>query len=139
MTPLQSELRRLVLFALLASSALLFACGDSAASRQLGPDGRPIGANVISNPHAVKLPISIGQAPIVYYGASCAAADSTRWCGRYRLTAYDANGRVIADALGTWASLDPAHATVDSIGWVTLHVPAGTTGPQPFDFTFTLR
>jgi hypothetical protein len=62
-----------------------------------------------------------------------------------RGTAFDANGRQIADALVWWSSADTSIAVVDSVGWVhASHCPVDASGilidaPSTVSITATLK
>jgi len=77
------------------------------------------GAFALTNWRSVKLPIhavlSTTEATVGDYAdGSCASTQGIR------ATAYDGNGRVIADSLIDWSSDSAQYATVDSLGFVTI-------------------
>lgn len=102
--------------ALLAPVAFVVAC-DNRATETRNVAARD-GSFVLTNWRAIKLPIHVTLSTQDAYVAdrpdgSCDVTQGVR------ATAWDDNGRQIADSLGAWSTDDPAIATVDSLGFVT--------------------
>ena len=105
-------MRYLALLALLAVAAC-----DNGATATRNVAARD-GSFVISNWRAIKLPIHVTLSTQDAYIADRpdGSCDVTQ---NVRATAWDDNGRQIADSLGAWSTDTPAIATVDSLGFVT--------------------
>lgn len=94
---------------------LCIACSDKPTQTRSILPAR-VSWNVVTNPHAVKEPITIVSTPMTQWGP-----DSTGHCrtSTDTLRAYDANLRWIDNAIIAWSVDDTTAYRVDSAGIVT--------------------